>query len=29
MKNTPEGINNRVGDREYISDLEDRIMKIA
>ena len=29
MKNTPEGINSRLGDtEERISDLEDRIMEI-
>lgn len=30
MKNTLEGMNNRLGDKEeHITDLEDRIMKIT
>lgn len=29
VKNTLEGINSRLGDKEQISDLEDKIMKIT
>lgn len=28
MKNTLEGINNRLNDKEWISELEDRVVKI-
>ena len=29
MKNIPEGINSRLDDREWISNLEDKIMEIS
>ena len=29
MKNALEGINNTLGDKEHISNLEDRMMKIT
>ena len=29
MKNTPEGMNSRLGITDLVSDLEDRIMEIT